>query len=109
MLRPKYPNRRTYRPNFPLAKADEELRLLHGTITGRDAEQAILDYLREHLGEPILSWKVCYELCVSRRPLIRKEQVFYRRQMTRLIAERKVVRYHRGRFRDKVRISEAWV
>jgi hypothetical protein len=97
------------------------------SVTVEEAQMAILEYLRDVRGEAVSMWKMLNVLCTHpSRSENRKERRFYLAQLTRLINEKKVIRYDR-RFalrrghpvygqpkhylglNNKIRISEAWV
>lgn len=93
-----------------LIEADEVCQLGQGTVTGEEAEDVILRFLRDAPGRLFSQWQVLNLVCVhSQRDLLREERRFYLRQLNRLVQEHKVVRYRRGLQRGKIRISEAFV
>jgi hypothetical protein len=85
-------------------------KLGHYDVTPQEAEDAILDFLRDAPGRLFNQWYVLNRICVHPgRDMLRLEKQFYLKQLSRLIQERKVVRYRRGLQRGKIRISEAFV
>jgi hypothetical protein len=105
MLRKRYQNRHVYVPPHTPAEASEAF----GDMTGEEAEQQIMDYLRQRLGQPVHLWKASYALATAPNwVLARPKASFYRRQIMRLIREGKVIRYYRRFLRDKIRINEGY-
>ncbi len=85
-------------------------KLDHYEVTGQEAEDALLDFLRDAPGTLFNEWYVLNRVCIHPgREMARLERRFYLRQLKRLVRERKVIRYRRGMQRGKIRISEAFV
>jgi len=93
-----------------LALPGDSADLGHYTVTGLQAETAILDFLRDQPGVLVSQWAMLKILCSHYdRMQNRRERQFYLRQLWRLVRERKVIAYRRRPNRGKVRISEAYV
>ena len=94
----------------PLALPGDCLDLGHYSVTGLEAENAILGFLRDQPGVLFDEWKVINRLCSHYdRKQNRRERQFYLRQLMRLVRERKVIRYRKGHSRGQIRISQAYV
>jgi hypothetical protein len=79
------------------------------SVSPEEAERHILGYLRNYPGEILSMWPMLNKICPGWSPKVRSERAFYIRQLTRLIKEKKVKRYRTVRFRNQIRISEAYV
>ena len=82
----------------------------HYEVTDLEAQEAILDFLRDAPGQTFDQWHVLNRICVHPgREMVRLEKAFYLRQLSKLIRDRKVIRYRDMMKRGKIRISEAFV
>lgn len=93
-----------------MALSRDSICLAGRDVTAQEAEDRLLNFLRQFPGQPVELWDVLNKVCVhpSRRDR-RLEKQFYLAQLMRLCREHKVKRYRTVRFRTKIRISEAWV
>ena len=93
------------------AKANEQVEIEDLTLSGGDAEAALMRYLCTRAGKKLRFWDVVEAACCSSgRTNRRLERTFLARHLMRLVRENKVKRYYkRGIDRLKIRINEAYV
>jgi len=79
-------------------------------LTPNQAQEHILDFLRDKPGALFGEWNMLNRLCDSgTRRQNRVARKFYLGQVGELVRQKKVIRYRKGFLRGKVRISEAFV